>query len=36
MKKRILVLTVLAALAGCSSLTVKATYQYPAPAVAAK
>ena len=36
MKTRILVLALLAALAGCSGLTVKATYQYPAPAAVAK
>lgn len=34
MKIRILVLALLACLAGCSGLTVKATFQYPAPAVA--
>jgi len=32
--KRILLLAVLTALTGCSGLTVKATYQYPAPVVA--
>jgi hypothetical protein len=36
MKTRILVLAVLAALAGCANLTVKATFTYPAPAAAAK
>jgi uncharacterized lipoprotein YmbA len=34
--KRILLLTLLATLAGCANVTVKATFQYPAPAVAAK
>lgn len=36
MKNRILVLALAAALAGCAGLTVKATYQYPAPAAVAK
>lgn len=35
MKKTIAII-LLAALVGCSGLTVKATYQYPAPAAAAK
>lgn len=33
--KKILILALLATLAGCANVTVKATYQYPAP-VAAK
>lgn len=36
MKNRILVLALLATLAGCANLTVKATFQYPAPATVAK
>lgn len=35
MKKTIAII-LLAALAGCAGLTVKATYQYPSPAAAAK
>jgi len=35
MKKTIAII-LLATLAGCSGLTVKATYQYPAPVAAAK
>lgn len=31
MKTRILIIALLAALAGCANVTVKATYQYPAP-----
>lgn len=34
--KKILILAVLATLAGCANVTVKATYQYPAPVVAEK
>lgn len=36
MKTRILVLALLATLAGCTGLSVKATFQYPAPAAVAK
>lgn len=36
MKTRILMLALLATLAGCVNLTVKATFQYPAPAPVAK
>lgn len=31
--KKLIALALLCALAGCSGLTVKATYQYPAPVV---
>jgi len=36
MKKRTLVLALLITLAGCANVTVKATFQYPAPAAVAK
>lgn len=36
MKNRILLLALLVTLAGCANLTVKATFTYPAPAVATK
>lgn len=36
MKKILLAATLTATLAGCAGLTVKATYQYPAPTMAAK
>ena len=34
--KKILILALLATLAGCANVTVKATFQYPAPAAGAK
>lgn len=34
--KKLITLIVLVALAGCTGLTVKATYQYPAPGAVAK
>lgn len=34
--KKILILAMLATLAGCANVTVKAAFQYPAPAAVAK
>ena len=34
--KKFIILALLATLAGCANITAKATFQYPAPAAAAK
>ena len=36
MLKKILILAILATLAGCANITAKATFQYPAPAAVVK